>query len=249
MGAAQLQLSRQYLQGKSRTQYSLQVNSNNSSVVYDRMVTIVVTHGMKTQTFEVYQGLLGYYSDHFHSAIATFKASGHSSISVENVEIPTFTMFTTWMNQRKFRLSQLKPDSELAWTTIFRMWAFAEQYGVPMMQNYAINVYIEKAAEVYSQPWVKPTARDILYAYEITSSGSKLRKVIVDSVNLTTRAGRKVLGRDGAFNDFPPEFLFDLLQVVAKRPPQFATWDQEKFRNIFKCQYHNHPRHMKCMDR
>lgn len=121
-----------------------------------------------------------------------------------DVSAPVVAAFSNWLynGASGFGLVPSKEDKITA-TTLIRLWVFAGKVGVPECQNDCLE-----AIEWWRQESRHAQVEDVVWVYEHTETGNKLRKLLRDQCIW-------LLGGGGAAEDtFPKEILLDLLEGI-----------------------------------
>lgn len=157
----------------------------------------------RTEAFELYKGVLTFYSDYFCASLNGDFEEAHNKhihLSSEDLDFETFRMVRGWLYTRIVHHNGIDGEG-LSYTIIIKLWAFADAYLVPMLKNVCIDL-IEKKLGTLSQA---PSNQDILLIYSLSSKSSSIRRLAVDMLPLF----EDVLAWLREFSDgWPPEFFF-----------------------------------------
>ncbi|KAK4540191.1 hypothetical protein LTR36_009689 [Oleoguttula mirabilis] len=158
-------------------------NSFPSSEMFDDLIIIEVGTGDTKRTFEVFKGVLCFYSAYFSSALnGRFRESTEGVIKLPTEDPLIFDLFHHWLFTRRLFDSTLEPSSLLDYRTIAKLWIFADAHLVPLLQNTIADIFAEKMMTSVTAP----DSQTIDFIYENSSQGSLLRYTVVQSIRHMT---------------------------------------------------------------
>ncbi|KAF2276942.1 uncharacterized protein EI97DRAFT_457689 [Westerdykella ornata] len=207
-----------------------------SPKTYGQMITVVVGKGKRQRSFQVYEGLLTYWSSYFRAALSpAWKEANSNIIELPEDSAKVFEAFFHWLFTERLEREGTSLSSRL----ICKLYVFSDARGIPELGNAAIDLLFQKTAS----DWIFP-AEDIGYIYRNTRSASGLRKFIQDDSVCIDWAESMEEGEK-----YPPaEFFADILARVSQGTlviPSFERrpTDEEHIENLRKklCEYHEHP--------
>lgn len=194
------------------------------------------------KTFEVYRGVLVFYSDYFRASLeGGFREAveKHIELNSDDVDVSTFNLFKCWLYTRKIQKDGLG-ETGLGSLSICKLWIFADAYLTPLLKNHCINLLCQQFAE---QDWL--TVETIDFVYSHTMESSSLRKYFVDNfVDVCDRAP-SFLGQAKA-EEWPNEFLYDALRAMWARNSGPTANNRASIQELDICSYHDHPQGSKC---
>lgn len=204
------------------------------SKCFDTIVRIKVGKGDAQEVFEVYKGLLKFYSGYFRAAIDNMEAgrflqSEENTITLPDEDPSLFERFKSWLFIREFNLDSTSCSQLLT------LWCFGDRRQIPLLQNHVIDVLYKQMVDLHYQPRAHYSL-----IYENTCEGSPLRKFLIYShARRYDRAG-------SAFKEtemWTYEILLDLGKELISRP---AKMSREAFAKIDMCEFHVHEENVRC---
>lgn len=193
----------------------------------------------RTETFELHKGVLVFYSDYFRASLDGDFEEAHNKhihLSSDDVDFETFRIFRGWLYTRVIH-DNGKDGKDLSYTTIVKLWIFADAYWVPMLKNLCLDLFAQR----YGKHHIWPSTFQISLIYAASSEDSSIRRFIVD---LMASARRRTSGCiTSSPSGLPHEFLHDLVKALWFRPPILKP-SQWKVKGT--CKYHEHPEGVSC---
>ncbi|KAF2493992.1 hypothetical protein BU16DRAFT_562946 [Lophium mytilinum] len=176
---------------------------------WDHYVSVKVGKGEQKKEFNVYRGLLTYYSSYFAAALdGNFKEGVTQVVELKEDDPKVFEAFRSWMYTR--RLLDQVPSFDVLKSAahdrfLCNVFIFGDMRGIPGLKNEAIDQLHRSTAET----WMVPS-NDIKYIYTHTPVPSSLRDFVV-SVHALTK--NSVEEAESGKHGFTVDFLFDLLKM------------------------------------
>jgi len=112
---------------------------------------------------------------------------------------------------------------DVHWSALVSIWLFGDDYGIPDLQDAAMNAMIDKDDVCTSE---------LNYTYQKTKQGSLLRKFFCDRFALTVELSDNIwFGKRR--DEYPPDFLIDVIQQLHCQLARHDPWlyDQEIIAN------------------
>ena len=202
---------------------------------YDTVVQVIVGEGDGAKTFEVYKGMLSYYSDYFRSALkGDFQEAKEGVLRLPTEDPETFRYFKNWLYTRNFQ-SSAEPDWKvLGDEACVKLYFFADCRQIPSLGNAALDLLRQSIR----MKWQIPT--DLVEMIdEETMPGCGLRRFIVDIMARLWDGSSEHHIKMG----WPKAALHDLAVRLISRPKKedkaaFIKWDM--------CLYHIHQEGVRC---
>ncbi|KAI5212715.1 hypothetical protein AUEXF2481DRAFT_31217 [Aureobasidium subglaciale EXF-2481] len=190
-------------------------------------VTLVV--GAKKKSYTLHKDLLIFYSDFFRAALyGSFKEAEEQRVELPEVDEEVFETFQLWLYTRRL------DHAEVSFMTITRLWVFADQHQIPLLQNYAMDLMFERR--------VKKNCFDtstINFVYNNTVAGSHLRRAVIEiSTSLVNSPGAHERPEH-----WTVESLIDLVRAVDSRLKDLKQYSLPK---RDKCFFHVHGKDEEC---
>ena len=143
--------------------------------VSDTLIRIDVGTGSAMRTFSVLGGYLCFYSGYFSAALnGRYIESQDSQVKLSTEDPQIFELFRNWIHTRQFYQSTLAPSQLLPFKMIAKLWVFADAHVVPLLQNVASDIMVEKIKDTRTFP----SLDDLTYIYGNTIDTSRLRLLI-----------------------------------------------------------------------
>lgn len=176
--------------------------------------TVRIIVGQSKEAFTLHKGILCNVAPYFRAAL-----EGHFRESVEQVlempeEDPTvFRSFQLWVYTKSI-LEEGENLDAVAWRLLIDLYIFGDRYDIPILQDEAIDLLIDKRDAFNKIP-----ASHFGYVYHNTPERSPLRKLCVD---WSAHGIRPYLWFEkGIRHWYPKKFLIDL--ITAKYEPEKDT--------------------------
>jgi len=196
----------------------------------------VVGEGQKQKTFEIYKGLLSYYSDYFRAALnGRFSEAQEGVISLPTEDAEIFGYFKNWVYTHKLTTGEESDLKALAEQTIRRIYVFADRRQIPLLGNECLNLVHSKIADTWTL-----SHGDVPYLYEHLLPGNGLRRFMIDSYAVTMNQAENGF-LDG--DEWTLDSLRELTKALVTRP-KFEGQDDYAKRDV--CQYHVHTEGVRC---
>ena len=143
--------------------------------MFDTVIRIEVGEDEKKRTFEVFKGVLCFYSGYFNAALnGRFIEAQEGIVKLPTEDPEIFELFRHWIHTRCLFESTLAPDRLLPFSTIVELWVFCDAHEVPMLQNEVANIMMQKilGARTFPDP------ETLIYVSDNTVETSPLRKLL-----------------------------------------------------------------------
>ncbi|KAF2481679.1 hypothetical protein BDY17DRAFT_325197 [Neohortaea acidophila] len=145
-----------------------------SQAAFDYLILIEVGPEATKRTFQVFKGVICFYSGYFATSLNSAFREAHNHV----VRLPTedpllFAYFHHWLYTRTFFDSSLDPAVALDFDTLARLWVFGDAHDIPMLQNEVIDILRRK---MDSKTFF--SAEVIAYIYDNTVESSTLRHLV-----------------------------------------------------------------------
>lgn len=190
-----------------------------------------------SKSFYVHKGVLCFYSGYFRGALRsdiwTEAREGILRLGVE--EVSTFEKFVYWTYSRRFCNPTATDTKDIEWRDIVKLYIFGDRRNIPLLQNEAVNLLRKKIAQLWQLP-----AFEVDYIYSNTTSGSPLRKFVIEVIG----KARNISFDKQTYVGWSSEPLIDLLALVWD--PKKASWSKEDVAALDMCQYHVHEEGVTC---
>ncbi|KAI5276962.1 hypothetical protein E4T47_00057 [Aureobasidium subglaciale] len=185
-------------------------------------VTLVV--GAKKKSYTLHKDLLICYSDFFRAALnESSKEAEEQRVELPEVDEEVFETFQLWLYTR--RLDHAKVSFEI----ITRLWVFADQHQIPLLQNYAMDLFFERREKTNE---FDPDA--VRFAISIASGRDRIGTSLTIQGNPCTHL---------IPNYWAVESLIDLVRAIDSRPRDVRQYSLPK---RSKCHFHVHDKDVKC---
>lgn len=188
-------------------------------------------------TFEIYKGVLKFYSGYFQLALKNieegrFVESVENMITLPDEELEVFKAFKTWLYTRK--LPEPNRGSSGIYLMLVKLWCFGDRRQIPLLQNECVRI-ITVGMKTFN---IVPTA-SLEFIYEHTLVQSPIRRLIVYAATKISVPG-SFEGENG--DDWFKESLLDLvkMKILQTRPP---TWEEIEAK---ECEWHIHEEGVTC---
>ncbi|GAB7356498.1 hypothetical protein MBLNU459_g7251t2 [Dothideomycetes sp. NU459] len=201
--------------------------------LYDKLITFEV--GFDKVKFDVHLGLIRHYMPGLDAlqgkdTLKALKAKASKAFEDENPKV--FQAFFNWLYTRrlvnsdnvKFRMDDCQLCS--------RIWVFVKSYGIPELQNTAMDLLISHLADKHRHF----SGNEILWIYERTARNSPLRQLAVDSFATHQDLGIRLEGLRGA-DEIPTNFLLDVVLELSFWRPR-PTTTKSYWELVDKTKYH-----------
>lgn len=126
------------------------------------------------------------------------------------------------------------------WDLMVDIYIFGNKYGIPRLQNVAINEIIS----LFTDQFAFPRAATIDKVYELTPSGVSLRKLITDIVVLSHDNVEALIDGQSRFGEgFHPDFITDLVKrlyrvAIDDKGFKEQRLERSQWGQIRRCMYH-----------
>lgn len=204
--------------------------------LFDTLVRIEVGTGEEKRTFEVYKGVLCFYSDYFNAALRGRFVEAQENIARLPTEDATiFDYFCTWIHKRYFFESTLAPFMLFPFDSLLKLWVFGDAHDVPMLQNEAGDMILRKIVDSRNFP----SAEDLCYVCDSTLEDTPLR-------NLLTYMFEAICGRELKWSSLDSE---GRMMTMERSGELLMPW-KAKIRtlpsSVYHCTWHVHEDGAKC---
>ena len=163
--------------------------------MFDTLINIEVGSGDEKRTFEVYKGVLCFYSSYFRAALdGRFIEAQEHRVKLSTEDPKIFKMFRHWIHTRCFFESTIAPSTLLSFRIIADLWIFGDAHEVPMLQSEVANVMLEKVRQSRNFPSIV----DLTYICDNTIESSPLRRLLAGVFSATS-------GRELSWNSLDDE--------------------------------------------
>ncbi|KAF7188782.1 hypothetical protein HII31_09705 [Pseudocercospora fuligena] len=186
-----------------------------SATDFDSIIYVKVGKGGGEQTFDVYKGVLRFYSGYFRTAIENiesgrFAESQNGVIKLPDHEPGTFNLFRAWLHRRVLPIVG-DPSSGDDWARLIKLWCFGGRHNIPLLQNETLSCIAYTMGKTSTIP-----TDQLRYVWKNTTKGAKLRTYFVKTI-WTRFKGAESLIRHPERYSF--EIVYDLLLYgLEKRP-------------------------------
>lgn len=205
----------------------------------DELVTIEV--GEYDHSFQVYRGLLCFYSDYFRSAfLGVLEESKKKSVHLEDVDASTFRIFMGWLHFGNFSDSSGKVGNDLYWHDIVKVWVFADKHLIPLLKNEAVDLVLDKIAyQVANDIFYVPPFYKLSYIYDNITPESPLRRLFIDAI---VSYNSKSVVEGYCIDSWNAESLRDLSAALFDRlsVDDVGNRDINSLTTQDSCKYHDH---------
>lgn len=163
------------------------------SDMFDTLVHIEVgadtDDGHEKRTFEIFKGVLTFYSGYFQAALSkSWHEAQTNTVKLTEEDPLVFSLFVSWIHTRRFYESTLAPTLLMNFTLLAKLWVFGDAYDVPLLQNTAMDFMVQKC----TQERCFFDAESVRYIWFNTVETSKLRKLLIhgmESIELSALSG------------------------------------------------------------
>lgn len=214
------------------------------SSVLNSATMIQILVGPNRKHFLVDEQLACSNSRYFNVNLARHTGKPHEKFVILKDEDPEVVkLFLAWLHFQTIDLDThtiryLEPRSQNFWRkryfAIFKLWVFAERYGVPKLCNKLVTTFHEQASISGEDPGLAA----IMWLWNNTTTDSGLRNLVIRSVALSP-----CLSRFNSKNAAVPSDLY--LSILRQLPayqgdPKQNSW-HARWRQIDLCDFHFHP--------
>ncbi|KAF1351269.1 hypothetical protein BDV97DRAFT_313677 [Delphinella strobiligena] len=212
------------------------------STVLDNLVTVKVQEVRPSfqVPFQVYRGLLCFYSDYFRSAfLGGFTEAKKKSIHLEDVDASTFRIFMGWLHFGNFSDSHGNVGRDLSWDDILKVWVFADNHLIPLLKNEAVDLILDKIAYEAANDKYFPRCFELPYVYDNTAPNPPLRRIFIDAI---ANYNYKGVVEGSCVECWNAESFRDLSAALFDRPP-VAGIGKRNIHSLLaqdRCTYHDH---------
>lgn len=187
-----------------------------------------------TETFEMYRGVLSFYSDYFRAALnGGFREATDPIFDLSAEKAKVFRVFKDWVCARK-----LPGAGETNWRDPCELWVSADGRQMPLFANTVMNILRDK----FVLEWTVPTS-ELHFVYRNTTVKSNLRRFCIDAVART--GGASIFKSDENRRQWSEESLCDLAvaSMGMRGVKQHSKIDVQKWD---MCVYHLHDEGIRC---
>lgn len=130
------------------------------------------------RTFEVFQGVLCFYSGYFEAMFShPWQEGQHQSMQLRTEDPYIVDFFVHGIHTRHFYDSTLEPYLLMDYLTLSRIRIFADAHDIPMLQNEVMDLLQQKLRCTVSFF----STEEIEYIIETTNPNAELRQLVIDS--------------------------------------------------------------------
>jgi hypothetical protein len=208
--------------------------------LYDTMMSITVGPDGAEKEYQVYRGLLCYYSDYFDRLLnGAFKEGGSKSLRLKNITVEVFQAFYYWLNTGVVDCS-IAPSTSASkhWKKVIEVYVFADYHQARAFQNAIVDyLYLDNEDTRKLAMHVTP------FLYANTTEEDKMRKLILDlwveSCHLRYLDKARLV-------HYEKEFLFDYIVackekgIIPGSPKGSRDAWKKQMRRTFCGRYHRH---------
>jgi len=143
--------------------------TNTSSEAFDEMITVSILNNSTKKTFQVYHGVLCFYSEYFKNLLnGEFREAGCKALEVTVCTANEFQMFYDWINTGEFGREGVDPSD------IIGMYRFADYFAIPMLHNRCVEMYLQYSLHMKNAKELVSYTKEL---YDATPLNSTLRSV------------------------------------------------------------------------
>ncbi|KAK4540190.1 hypothetical protein LTR36_009688 [Oleoguttula mirabilis] len=211
---------------------------------FDHVIEVKVGQGMFgadcMQSFFVHHGVACMLSGYFRAATnGNFMEAASGIVKLPTEDANIFGQFVAWMYTRRFDLDSM--DTNTAFSTMCKLWAFADRRQVPLLANVTINALRDRIAK----DWTVPTPQ-LNYIYENTTADAGLRRFCIRVIANACKS-ESLTGADKR-EMWPEDALFDALKILWEQRDHDKTkrWIKEDLLRLDMCKYHIHSAGVRC---
>ncbi|EME84971.1 uncharacterized protein MYCFIDRAFT_83022 [Pseudocercospora fijiensis CIRAD86] len=191
---------------------------------FDSMIQIKVGTGSEMQTFDMYKGVLRFYSGYFRTAIENiengrFAEAQDGAINLPDEEPEIFNLFRGWLYTRVLPKVE-DPQSDSAWRILFKLWCFGDRRNIPLLQNEVLDRLALEGLTHRTTP---------MYSLQNISGVSHQRS--------RSNGASKHSGQEAR------NFKDDLLKYMLEKRPKFIP---DEFEKSDMCEWHVHEEGVRC---
>jgi hypothetical protein len=129
------------------------------------------------RTFFIFKGVLRFYSGYFDTALnGRFVEARDHHVKLPTEYAKLFELFRMWIHTRRFYESTLAPSQLLPFNMIAGLWIFADAQDVPLLQNVASDLILEKIRD--DRTFL--SMDDLSYVCHNTVDSAPLRRLIAE---------------------------------------------------------------------
>ncbi|TIA38377.1 hypothetical protein D6C78_04034 [Aureobasidium pullulans] len=202
----------------------------------DKLMTLVV--GAEETHFTWFHEVLSFHSPFFAGAI---KYSCYDESKNNTVRMPEDSPDVV-REVGGYGLGSDNPsiDPWTYWDLMVDIYIFGNKYGIPRLQNVAINEMIS----LFTDQFAFPRAATIDKVYELTPSGVSLRKLITDIVVLSHDNVEALIDGQSRFGEgFHPDFITDLVKRLYRAAIDDKAFKEQRLERsqwgqVRRCMYH-----------
>lgn len=149
--------------------------------MFDTLIQVNVgsssEEGATERTFEVFKGVLCFYSGYFATCLnGRWKEAEDQVGPLPDEEPLIFDLFVNWIHTRLFYDSTLEPHVLMDFAALAKLWVFGDAHDIPMLQNEVVDITlrkIRKSKTVFTRDAIE-------YIYDKTVEFSMLRTLLCD---------------------------------------------------------------------
>ncbi|THV93873.1 hypothetical protein D6D27_04125 [Aureobasidium pullulans] len=202
----------------------------------DKLMTLIV--GAEETHFTWFHEILSFHSPFFAGAI---KYSCYDESKNNTVRMPEDSPDVV-REVGGYGLGSDNPsiDPWTYWDLMVDIYIFGNKYGIPRLQNVAINEIIS----LFTDQFAFPRAATIDKVYELTPSGVSLRMLITDIVVLSHDNVEALIDGQSRFGEgFHPDFITDLVKRLYRAAIDDKGFKEQRLERsqwgqIRRCMYH-----------
>ncbi|KAL9045896.1 MAG: hypothetical protein Q9214_001145 [Letrouitia sp. 1 TL-2023] len=178
------------------------------------VIQVNVGHTDSAETFTIHKELVCHYSPFFRAALAGPWTEAETGIVNLPSDIPNvFEAFQAWLYAQTLELDETQESDA---TFLMKLQVFGERMVVPDFQNAAMDAL--RLVKLNSKPPALFKPSEIEYAYENTSAGSPLRKLITDFY--VWEANMLIFIDNFALDSYPMAFVVDVTKGYVTQFPR-----------------------------
>jgi hypothetical protein len=211
--------------------------ADTTSTCYDGtdLMIVRVNDDSRIKDYTFYGRLLAWHSSYF--AAATDPAGGFDTSGEKVLELDgshrVFDAFHCWVWTGRLKDPPASDapieDRYLLLKVLYELWLFADLRGIPSLGNSVLDMIHERLTSA----WLSPGF--ILFVYDNTMAGSKLRALVVDWYSMiTTSSNLKVYTP----TDHTVDFLHDVYPRLAQQGHRNLS--RTEMIKVDRCRWHDH---------
>lgn len=206
------------------------------------MVRIKVGTGAEAQVFDMYKGVLSFYSGYFRTAIKNieqghFIESESGTIELAEESPCIFKYFKDWVYTRTLPLYLWKKISLVPAHDIVSLWIFADRRDIPLLQNGAINWLAKK---IMTDAQVPTGLAPMIW--EQTPTESMLRRFMVTVYSTCTEISAF---EPESVSSWTAESLCEVV-VAMMKSTEIKDRSPATLAKLDMCQFHVHEEGVRC---